>query len=138
MAPHLHQWLPRELQWDLYIAVRHMCESGDVPHHWLQARIAMIYKSGPREAARSYRSIGVATGMYSILARLVLDTLRGPIDAALSNPQAGCRQGYTTSQQALCMSMLLHQYRQGAPVCLPEITKAYTACPMIASPTDSG
>ena len=31
----------------LYIAVRHVWESGDVPHHWLQARIAMIYKSGP-------------------------------------------------------------------------------------------
>ena len=45
---------------------------------------------------------------------LILDTLRGPIDAALSDPQAGCRRGYTTSQQALCMSMLLHPYRDGA------------------------
>ena len=68
-----------------------MWESGDVPHHWLQARIAMIYKSGPPEAARSYRPTNLATGMYSILARLILDTLRGPIDAALSDPQAGCR-----------------------------------------------
>ena len=50
------------------MAVCHVWESGDVPHHWLQARIAMIYKSGPLEAARSYRSISVATGMYSILA----------------------------------------------------------------------
>ena len=56
-----------------------MWESGDVPHHWLHAKIAMIHKSGPREAARSYRPMNVATGMYSILARLVLDTLRGPI-----------------------------------------------------------
>ena len=55
--------------------MRHVWESGDVPHHWLQARIAMIYKSGPLEAARSYRPISVATGMYSILARLILDTL---------------------------------------------------------------
>ena len=74
VAPHLYQWLPRELQWDLYIAVRHVWESGNVPHHWLQARIAMIYKSGPPEAARSYRPISVATGMYSILARLILET----------------------------------------------------------------
>ena len=103
VAPHLYQWLPRELQWELYIAVRHVWESGNVPHHWLQARIAMIYKSGPPEAARSYRPISVATGMYSILARLILETLRGPIDAALSDPQAGCRPGYTTSQQALRM-----------------------------------
>ena len=66
VAPHLYQWLPRKLQWDLYIAVRHVWESGDVPHHWLQARIAMIYHSGPLEAARSYRPINVATGMYSI------------------------------------------------------------------------
>ena len=75
VAPRLYRWLPRELQWDLYIAVRHVWESGGVPHHWLQARIAMIYKSGPPEAARSYRPISVATGMYSILARLILDTL---------------------------------------------------------------
>ena len=40
-----------------------------VPHHWLQAKIAMMYKSGPFETARSYRPIYVATGMYSILAR---------------------------------------------------------------------
>ena len=129
VAPDLNCWLPRELQWDLYVAVRHVCESGDVPHHWLQARIAMIYKSGPPEAARSYRPISIATGMYSILARLILDTLRGPIDAALSDPQAGCRRGYTTSQQALRISMLLHQYGDGALVCLLDIAKAYPSMP---------
>ena len=75
VAPHLYQWLPTELQWDLYIAVRHVWESGDVTHHWLHARIAMIYKFGPHEAARSYRPIKAATGMYSILARLIFDTL---------------------------------------------------------------
>ena len=72
--------------------VRHVWESGDVLHHWLQARIAMIDKSGPpKKVPRSYRPIGIATGMYSILARLILDNVRGPIDAALSNPQARCR-----------------------------------------------
>ena len=120
----LYQWLPRELEWDLYIAVRHVWESGDVPHHWLQARIAMIYKFGPLEAARSYRPISVATGMYSTVARLILDTRRRPIDAALSDPQAGCRRGYTTSQQALRMSMILHQYGDRALVCFLDIAKA--------------
>ena len=67
--------------------------------------------------------------MYSILARLILDTLRGPIDAALSDPQAGCRRGYTTSQQALRMSMLLHQYGYGALACLLDIAKAYPSMP---------
>ena len=88
----------------------------------------MIYKFGPPEAARSYRPISVATGMYSILARLILDTLRGPIDAALSDPQAGCRRGYTTSQQALRMSMLRHQYGD-ALVCLLDIAKALPSMP---------
>ena len=59
--------------WDR--VVRHVFESIGVPHHWLQARIAMIYHSGPFEAARSCRPINVATGMYSILVRLILDTL---------------------------------------------------------------
>ena len=40
---------------------------------WLQVRIATIYKSGPLEAAHNYQPISVATGMYSIPARLVLD-----------------------------------------------------------------
>ena len=97
VAPHLYQWLPRELQWDLYIAVRHVWESGDVLHHWLQARIAMIYKSGPPETACSYQPMSIATGMYSILALLILDTLQGPVDAALSDSQAGSRPGDTTS-----------------------------------------
>ena len=47
VAPRWYQWLPREMQWDLYIAVRRVWESGDVPHRWLHARMAMIYKSGP-------------------------------------------------------------------------------------------
>ena len=95
----------------------------------VQARIAMIYKAGCPEAACSYRPINIATGMYSILARLILDTLRGPIDAALFDPQAGCRQGYTTSQQALRMLMLLHQYGDGALVCLLDIAKALPSMP---------
>ena len=129
VAPELYWCLPRELHWDLYIVVRHVWESGDVPYQWLQARIAMIYKSGPPQAARSCRPISVATGIYSILARLILDTLRGPIDAALSDPHAGCSRGYTTSQQALRMSMLLHQYGDGALVCLVDIAKAYPSMP---------
>ena len=52
-----------------------------------------------------------------------------PIEEALSDPQAGCRRGYTTSQQALCMSMLLHQYGDGALVCLLDIPKAYPSMP---------
>ena len=80
VAPHLYQWLPRELQWDLYIGVCQVWESGDIP------------------------------GMYSIVPRLLLDTVREPINAALSDPQAGSRRGDTTSQEALRMSMLLHQY----------------------------
>ena len=99
-----------------------MGESGYVPHHWPHARLAIIYKPGPSEAARSYRPIIVARGMYSILACLILDTLRGPIHAALSDPQAGDRRGYTTSQQALRMSMLLHQYRDGVVVPPPPCT----------------
>ena len=94
-----------------------------------EARIAMIYKSCAPEAARSYRHISVATEMYSSLTRLVLGTLRGPNDAALSNPQAGCRWGYTTSQQALRMSMLLHLYGDGALVCLLDIAKACPSMP---------
>ena len=61
MAPHLYQWPPRELQWDLYIAVLEVWESGDVPSHCLQARIAMIYKWVPPKTARSYHPISVAT-----------------------------------------------------------------------------
>ena len=85
----------------------------------------MIYKSGPPEKALSYRPISVA----SVVARLLLDTLREPIDAALSDPQAVSRRGYTNSQQALRMNMLLHHYRDGALICLLDITKADPSMP---------
>ena len=86
----------------------------------------MIYKFGRLVIAHSYRPISVSTGMYSILAHLILDTLRRPIDVALSDPQARSRRGKTTSQQALRISMLLHQYGE---VCLLDITKAYPSMP---------
>ena len=47
VAPHLHHWLARELQWGLYIVVRHVWESGDVPHHYLHATIAMSTSLAP-------------------------------------------------------------------------------------------
>ena len=53
-----------------------------------------LYKSSPSETAHSYRPISVATGMYSIMARFLLDTLQEPINAALSDPQAGSRRGH--------------------------------------------
>ena len=51
------------------------------------------------------------------------------MDAALSDPQVVCRRGYTTSQQALRMSTLLHQYGDGALICLLDVTKAYPNMP---------
>ena len=129
VAPHFVRWLPGELQCNLYIAVRHVWQSGDVPHRWLQARNAMIYKSRPLEVSLSYQPISVVTGMYSTLARRISDTLPRPIDLALSDPQAGCRRGYTNSQQALRMLMLLHQYGDEALVCLLDIAKAYPNMP---------
>ena len=46
-----------------------------------------------------------------------------------SPTEAGCRWGYTTVQQALRLSTLLHQYRDGALVCLLDIAKAYPSMP---------
>ena len=43
----LYQWLPHDLEWDLYMAICHVCEQVTVPRHLLNARLAMIYKAGP-------------------------------------------------------------------------------------------
>ena len=48
---------------------------------------------------------------------------------AVKLPREGGLGGYTTSQQALRMSMLLHQYGNGALVCLLDIAKAYPSMP---------
>mmetsp|Transcript_35959 Transcript_35959/g.64316 ORF Transcript_35959/g.64316 Transcript_35959/m.64316 type:complete len:137 (-) Transcript_35959:211-621(-) len=51
VAPHLLQHLPRELQWDLHLAICEVWKTGDIPDEWLQSRITLMYKKGdPRSA----------------------------------------------------------------------------------------
>ena len=52
---------------------------------------------------------GLNWAMYIVLARLILDAIRQPINTALSDTQAGGRKRYTTSQQAMNLPMELHE-----------------------------
>ena len=86
-------------------------------------------KPGPPEHAKSHWPISASTGMYSILAKLVFNAIREPIDVSLSNLQARSWQGHTTSRQALRMSMLMHAHDEQAIVRLLDTAKAYPSIP---------
>ena len=103
ISPHPLQWLPRELQWDLYRAVFDVWDTGEIPSHWLEAKLSLLYKKGNTDSAMNYRPISVSNCIYIVLARLILDAIQQPINAALSNTHAGSHNGYTTSQQAMNM-----------------------------------
>ena len=47
------------------------------------ARVAVLHKSGPLGQARSYKPNSVSMGMYAIMARLLRNVLRDPIQADL-------------------------------------------------------
>ena len=70
------RWMPREQHWDLYVAVCHALIQG--------TRTSIIYQSGPPQHVTSYQPIAVSTGMYGVLACLVLNNLRNPTAATLS------------------------------------------------------
>ena len=46
ISPDLLQWLPKELQRDLYWAILDVWETGEIPSHWLEARLSLLYKKG--------------------------------------------------------------------------------------------
>ena len=60
ISPHVLQWLPKELQWDLYQAILDVWETGEIPSHWLETRLSLLYKKGNTGSAMSYRPIGVS------------------------------------------------------------------------------
>ena len=43
ISPHLLQWLPKELKWDLYQAILNVWGTGEIPPHWLEARLRCGY-----------------------------------------------------------------------------------------------
>ena len=67
--------------------------------------------------------------MCIVLARLILDAIQEPINAALSHTQAGSRKGYATSQQAMNLIMELHEKLEGIYICLLDIAKAFPSTP---------
>ena len=67
--------------------------------------------------------------MYIVLTKLVLTAIHDPIDASLSQWQAGARKGRTTTGQAIGLwANLAHS---GAPryVCYLDIAKAFPSAP---------
>ena len=59
MAPHLVSWLPLDLQWEVYQAILEVWVMGEVPQHWLEGRITLLYKKGDPSQAANYRPIAV-------------------------------------------------------------------------------
>ena len=128
-APHLIHHLPQEVQWDLYLAVCEVWNTGAVPEEWLRSRITLIYKKGDPRLALNYRPISVSPAMYTVLTKLVRIALHDPIDASLSEWQAGARKGRTTTGQAIALWANLAS--SGAPryVCYLDIAKAFPSAP---------
>ena len=125
ISPHLPPWLPKELQWDFYQAILDIWGTGEIPPHWLEAGLSIMYKKGNTTSAMNYRPISVSNCIYIVLARLILDAIQQPISTALSDTQAGSRKGYTTSQQAMNLIMDLHARPEGRYICLLDIATAF-------------
>ena len=131
ISPHLLQWLPKELQWDLYQAILDVWGTGEIPPHWLEARLSPLYKKGNTTSAMNYRPIGVSNSIYIASARLILDAIQQLINTTLFDTQAGSRMGYTTSQQAMNLLMELHERHEGSYICLLDIAKAFPSTPHV-------
>ena len=130
VAPHLVSWLPLDLQWEVYQAVLEVWVTGEIPQHWLEGRITLLYKRGDPSQAANYRPIAVSGAMYLILAQLLLGALKDPIEQSLSARQAGGKKGKTPAQHALAMLTRLHaKDNEEAYVCLIDIAKAYPSMP---------
>ena len=131
ISPHLLQWLPKELQWDLYQAILDVWGTGEIPSHWLEARLSLLYKKGNATSAMNYRPISVSNCICIVLAWLILDAIQQPINTALSGTQAGSRKSYTISQQAMNLLMDLHERPEGSYICLLDIAKAFPRTPHV-------
>ena len=83
-GPHLLNWLPEDLQWDLYLAICAVWESQKVPEEWLLSRVTLIYKKCSTQLALNYRPISVSCCMYLLISRLLLHALKEPLEKSLS------------------------------------------------------
>ena len=131
ISPLLLRWLSKELPWDLYQAIPDVWEKGEIPSHWLEARLSLLHKKGNTAFAMNYRPIVISNCIYIVLARLLLDAIRQPINTALSDTQAGSRTSYTTSQQAMNLLLELHERHEGSYISLLDNAKAFPSTPHV-------
>ena len=73
---------------------------------WFEARLSVANKKGSTSSTMNYRSISLSNCMYIVLARLILDAMQQPINAAVSESQA---KGYSTLPQAMNLVLELHK-----------------------------
>ena len=106
--------------------------TGEIPAHWLEARLSLVYKKGSTTSAMNYRPINASNCIYIVLAQLILDAIQQPINTTLSDVQAVSRKGYTTSQQAMNLLMELHERPEGSYICLLDIAKAFPSTPHVS------
>ena len=128
ISPPLLQWLPKELRWDLYQAILDVWETAEIPSHWLEARLSLLYKKGNAVSAMSHRPINISNCIYIVLARLILDAVQQPINTAVFDTQAG---SYTTWQHAMNLLVELHERCEGSYIYLLDIAKAFPSTPHV-------
>ena len=100
-----------------------------MPTEWTDTRISLLYKKGDPRDASNYRPMAVSTCMYQITTKLILQRIKTPLTAVLSDHQAGGRRGHTTLSQAIKLWSSALSMPVTPDVVLLDIAKAYPSTP---------
>ena len=89
------------------------------PPEWRLSRLVVIFKKGDPAMPANYRPIAILPILYKVFSRMLCARLKCTIIGQQSVDQAAYRQGFSTEDHLLCVTLLLERSSEwNAPVWL--------------------
>ena len=98
-----------------YQALHHLCvkvwETCQWPTDWKLQEFVMLYKSGDIKDCNNYRTIALISHTSKILLIIILNRMKGKVEAELSDCQAGYRKNRGTVDMLFILQILIEKIR---------------------------
>ena len=113
---------------EIHVICNKIWKEGRWPTDWSRSILVMLPKKGCLRECTNYRSISLISHMCKIMLNVLLERMKGALEAQLSEEQGGFRKDRSTVQQILTLRLIAEEVteRQGKLYnCFIDFQKAF-------------
>ena len=103
-------------------------KEGEIPNEWKVGLLIKLPKKGDLSLCKNWRGIMLLSMVGKILSRVILERLKGALDALLREEQAGFRRGRSCTDQIATLRIIVEQsveWQSSVYICFVDFAKAF-------------